>query len=269
MEQAVQWITFEQSNETTYILAHGNVRRARQSQINVLGEKTLQAELSRFFLLFLLAVCVFGLALVPILLHQPNLQIFQSPFRRPFVSVIYSAVCIAGIVAVFYPGKCRMTFQKPNISLANNKPAGSVVELKGHHPNCREFSGNRITARGSVFCAACSGLLIGAIVAIVGIVLFSLGFFNLGWGSLWILVFGEVLMLIGLAQINMNCYVKLIVNALFVVGSSICLIVADMIGQSLLVDAYVLGITVFVLWFRILLSEWNNKRTCMKCGRCV
>ena len=28
-------------------------------------------------------------------------------------------------------------------------------------------------------------------------------------------------------------------------------------------------VIVFMLWFRILLSERNNKRTCMECGRCA
>ena len=95
------------------------------------------------------------------------------------------------------------------------------MQFKGHHPDCEKFSGNRITIRGSVFCAACSGLLIGAIAAMVGVVLFSLGFFNLETGSLWVLAAGEVLMLVGLAQIKMGGYVKMAVNALFVVGSFI------------------------------------------------
>ena len=76
-------------------------------------------------------------------------------------------------------------------------------------------------------------------------------------------------MLLGLAQIKLNGYVKMAANALFVVGSGISLVAADLIGQSLLVDAYVLGLTVFMLWFRILLSEWNNKKVCVACGRCV
>jgi hypothetical protein len=59
------------------------------------------------------------------------------------------------------------------------------------------------------------------------------------------------------------------VNALFVVGSCISLVAADLAGQSLLVDAYVLGLIVFMLWFRILLSEWNNRRICVACGRCI
>jgi hypothetical protein len=220
-------------------------------------------------MLVLVAVSIFGLALVPLLLLQPNLQGEQSLFRRPLVGAIYSVVCIGGTVAVFYPGKCRMMFQKPNISPDSKKPSASTVQFKGHHPDCEDFSANRISIRGSVFCAACSGLLIGALAAMVGVVLFSLGFFNLGTGSLWGLVAGEVLMLVGLAQIKMRGYVKMAVNALFVVGSWISLVAADLAGQSLLVDAYVLGLIVFVLWFRISLSEWNNKRICKSCERCI
>ena len=120
----------------------------------------------------------------------------------------------------------------------------------------------------SVFCAACSGLLIGAIVALAGVVLFALGFFSLGTKSLWALAAGEVLMLLGLAQIKMRGYVKMSVNALFVVGSFITLVAADLAGQSWLVDSYVLGLIVFMLWLRILLSEYNNKKTCVACGHC-
>lgn len=228
-----------------------------------------QSEPSRFPLLFLVAVSVFALALVPILLLQPNLQIDPSPFRRPLIGAMYSVICIVGIVAVFYPGKCRMTFRKPNASSNYGKPYVSEIEFKGHHPDCEKFSGNRVKIRNAFFCAACSGLLIGATVAMVGIVLFSLGFFDLPAGSFWVLGVGEVLMLVGLTQIKMSGYVKLTVNALFVVGSFICLAVADFVGQSLLVDAYVLGLIVFMLWFRILLSEWNNKQICVACRRCA
>ena len=228
-----------------------------------------QPEPSKFFLLFLIAVSVFGLALVPLFLIQPNLQVDPSAFRRPIVGTVYTAVCIGGIVAVFYPGKCRMAFQKSNESKYTNNKSSSLMQIKGHHPNCEKFSANRIFIDGSAFCAACTGLLIGAVAAIIGIVLFSIGFFSLETGSLWVLAVGEVLMFLGLAQIKMNGYVKMAVNALFVVGSFISLVVADLVKQSFLVDGYVLGLIVFMLWFRILLSEWNNKRTCFVCGRCV
>ena len=225
-----------------------------------------QSAPSKFFLLFLVAVSVFGLALVPLLLLAPNLQADPLPLRRPIVGVICSVICIVGIVAVFYPGKCRMMFQKPNVS---SDPSASAIQVRGHHPDCEKFSTNRITIRGSVFCAACSGLLMGAIAAMAGVILFSLGFFDFGTGNLWILAAGEVLMFMGLAQIKMSGYVKMAVNALFVVGSFTSLVAADLIGQSLLVDAYVLGLIVFMLWFRILLSDYNNKRICVACGHCI
>jgi hypothetical protein len=162
-----------------------------------------------------------------------------------------------------------MGFQKSPVSINSSKAHSAEVEFKGHHPGCEEFSANRITIGRWVFCAACSGLLAGAVVAMVGVVLFSLHIFDFGSGSLGVLLCGEGLMLAGLAQTKLSGYIKLTANALFVVGSFFSLVAADLVGQSLMVDAYVLGLIVFLLWFRILLSEWNNKRTCLKCGHCI
>ena len=96
--------------------------------------------------------------------------------------------------------------------------------------------------------------------------MFSLGFFDLETGNLWVLAAGEVLMLAGLAQIKVRGYIKMAVNALFVVGSFISLVVADLAGQSLLVDVYVLGLIVFMLWFRILLSDGTTDESVWRVG---
>ncbi len=220
-------------------------------------------------MLFLIAVAVFGLALVPFLVLQPNLPVDSSILRRPLVGSLYTAICVLGIVAVFYPNKCRMMFKKPSISPNPAKVTALPLQLIGHHPNCEKFSANRIIIHGRVFCAACSGLLIGAIVAIVGIVLFSFGLFDMLSDLFWVLTVGEVLMLAGLAQIRLGGYVKMAVNGLFVIGSCVSLIAVDVVGQNLLIDAYMLGLIVYMLWVRILISEWNNKRICVNCGHCV
>ncbi len=75
-------------------------------------------------------------------------------------------------------------------------------------------------------------------------------------------------MLLGLAQVRLVGYVKAILNAVFVVGSAITLVETDMLSGSNLLDLYVLGLIVFLLWLRILLSEWNNRRVCQTCGSC-
>jgi hypothetical protein len=224
---------------------------------------------SKIVLPFLVAVSVAGLALVPLFLLQPNLQADPSPLRRPAISVLYSAVCVLGIVAVFYPGKCRLMFQKPNDPPSTEKTSASALQFRGHHPDCEHFSANRITIGGRAFCAACSGLLVGAVVALAGTALFSLGYFGLAADNLWVLITGEVLMLVGLAQIKMRGFIKVAANALFVVGSFFCFVAVDLAGQSLLFDAYMLGLIVYLLWLRILLSEWNNNRICHRCQQCL
>ncbi len=75
-------------------------------------------------------------------------------------------------------------------------------------------------------------------------------------------------MLAGLFQIKLVGYVKVIVNAVFVVGSAVALVETDMLSGSTLLDLYVLGSIVFLLWLRILLSQWNNRRVCQTCGSC-
>ena len=118
-----------------------------KNKIAVLGKTMPKLEPPRFFLLFLVAVAVFGLALIPLLLVQPNLQADTSPLRRPFIGALYSMVCILGIVAVFYPGKCRMMFQRPKVSPNSSSPNPQGIQFKGHHPECEKFSGNRIAIR--------------------------------------------------------------------------------------------------------------------------
>ena len=83
-----------------------------------------------------------------------------------------------------------------------------------------------------------------------------------------ILLVGSAAMLLGLVQFVFRNFVKFIVNSLFVVGSLSLLISADLIGRNLLIDLYVLGLIVFLLLTRIMLSEWNNRKTCLECGSC-
>jgi len=86
--------------------------------------------------------------------------------------------------------------------------------------------------------------------------------------NLGILLVGSGAMLLGLVQFVFRSYVKLIVNSLFVVGSLLMLISADLISGSLLIDLYVVGMIVFLLLTRIMLSEWNNRKICLECASC-
>jgi len=142
------------------------------------------------------------------------------------------------------------------------------MRISGHHPNCQNFAGNRIRLGELELCAACSGLLIGVVIALIGAALQFFVGLSILYGSVWLLLLGEVGMVSGLAQLKFAGFAKVFVNVFFVVGSFVTLVEADVLGGSLLVDAYVLGLIVFLLWLRILLSERNNRRTCQTCLSC-
>ena len=111
-------------------------------------------------------------------------------------------------------------------------------------------------------------MLIGAVTVFIGAILHFFVGLELVWSSIWLLLLGEILMLLGLAQIKFAGYVKVFINVIFVVGSFVTLVETDLLGGSILVDLYALGLIVFMLWFRILLSEWNNRRICHTCQSC-
>ena len=213
-------------------------------------------------------VSIVGFALVPILVLQPNLEPFQFSNGHSIIGVLFTAICLLGIAAVFIPAKCTGIFQKTRSPLPQTNMQFSPIPRKGHHPDCPNFAANRIRVGGRVFCAACSGLLIGAIIALLGTALHFFVGLNLALGSVWMVVFGEIWMLLGLAQIKFVGYIKVATNMMFVVGSFVALVEADGMGKSLLLDLYVLGLIGFVLWLRVLLSEWNNRRVCQMCRSC-
>jgi hypothetical protein len=103
---------------------------------------------------------------------------------------------------------------------------------------------------------------------LIGAVVYFFVGLNAVLGSAWLVALGEIWMFLGLAQIKFAGYVKAILNVVFVVGSFVTLVEVDALAKNVLVDLYLLGLIGFLLWLRILLSEWNNRRTCRMCQSC-
>lgn len=219
-------------------------------------------------LALLLAVSVVGIVMIPVLVLQPNLQHSELSIRLNLIGALYSIVCLLGVATIFYPSKCRDIFQNTQNPIVKANNSHSPVQIKGHHPNCQKYSDNRIRVANKVFCAACSGLLIGSIIVLIGSIFYFFIGLNIAGGSIWLVVLGEIWMLLGLAQIRFAGFVKMTVNTLFVVGSLVTLVEIDLLGRSIFVDGYVLGLILLLLSLRIWLSEWNNSRICQACQLC-
>lgn len=219
-------------------------------------------------MILFVVIAIGGLTLIPpvILLHSAT--DYQIPMRHQIVGSLFSLICVLGILAAFYPVKCRRMFKKAQNPLPPTNGQTRIIKTKGHHPECDKYAANRIKIGTFTICAACSGLLVGALIALTGTVAYFFMGVNIGENSFWLLIIGEALMLLGLAQIKFSGYIKSIVNMLFVVGSFFALFEVDFLGKSFVVDLYMLGLIAFMLWLRILLSEWQNKRTCRECRLC-
>lgn len=217
-------------------------------------------------------ISIFGLAIVPVLLQQSNKPLTDVAFSRLLVGSLYTVLCILGISAVFYPRKCEESFivrtQSKTSKNTLGEPVSKAVPLQGHHPDCEEFSANRVYLRQYVLCAACTGLLAGATVSLTGALLYFFIGIEFIPADSRILLIGYAGLFAGLAQFKFHGYAKMIANLSFVLGSLITLIIADSQGRSFLIDLYVFGLIVFLLLTRILISEWNNSRTCVKCETC-
>jgi hypothetical protein len=117
--------------------------------------------------------------------------------------------------------------------------------------------------RGKVFCAGCSGLVIGALLALAGLVI---GFYPFGLQTgFWV---GALLVCLGLAQhfIDLgSAWVHLVLNVGFVLGDWMMFMAVQRMVLSFLVSVYFLAVTVFWIYARIRASQWTHVVVCQGC----
>lgn len=140
------------------------------------------------------------------------------------------------------------------------------VALKGHHPDCGKFSAHTMQFRGVSRCAACTGLIAGGAV---GLAIATAHFFiGLDFGQVRVptVLLGQLVVAIGFVQFRFSSWVRLGANVLFVLGSTLTLIGLDELVGSLFVDLYLIGMILFWILTRMLISQWDHSRICLACG---
>jgi hypothetical protein len=108
-------------------------------------------------------------------------------------------------------------------------------------------------------------LFLGALLALSGTILyFFVGLELVHMGLLAVLI-GEAGIVLGFVQLKFKGLVRLALNSFFVFGAYLVLMGIDMIGENALIDLYLVGLIIFWIWTRILLSQWDHWRTCQAC----
>jgi len=218
---------------------------------------------------FMVAVSIFGLATTTALAIQPTVRNDAITWRRPLVGSVLAAICLLGILAASSPKRCGQAeavhFRQ---RLVEGQDGSSAQVFRGHHLNCSKYADHVLDLGNRCLCAACTGLTVGAVAVLAGSVIFFFVGFEVGSLGGAAVAVGNLGIILGFFQFKFRKFVRLLANALFVVGAFLILAGLDSTVQNLYVDAYSLGLIVFWLLTRIYLSKWNNNRICGSCERC-
>lgn len=223
------------------------------------------------FLLFMIGISFFGLILTIMLAFNPPVTQESLAWRKPIIGSIFEAICVLGIIAVFLPKQCSamLNSEKGEREDASNISSlashGKDPTLQGHHPDCEGYSAHIIRISNRTLCAACTGLLLGALIAMAGAALYFFGNWQIGQNSPLAVLIGTLGVGFGLFQIKFRGALRLLLNAFFVLGAFLILIGMDALTQSLLMGSFLIVLIVFWLFTRILLSQWDHWRICYTC----
>lgn len=210
-----------------------------------------------------------GLFLIFMLTLFPPAVPESFVWRKPLIGTTFSMLCILGILAVISPRNCSKILQpkKQNNALSseNFDSCENSVDFKGHHSTCGKYSDHVFQLLGKTRCAACIGLLFGALLALAGSVLYFFVGLTVSDYSLILVFLGSVGTVIGLFQFAFRGVFRMLANTVFVISAFLVLVSVDSAVGGLFFDLFVVCLIVFWLFARISLSKWDHERICSGC----
>lgn len=217
---------------------------------------------------------LFGLCLLAILTFSIPVDMINFPWRKQLTGSIFAAICLLGITAAISPSRCSriLHFRGRNRNSHRRERTNSgvtTIKFEGHHPPCGNFSSHVLQLGGKTYCAGCTGLATGAVMSLLGSLLYFAGF-HVGELSIPVFWVGFVGVTCGLLQYHIfdvnRGAVHYFLNVLFVLGAFLLLIGVNEIDSNFVLDLYLLTLIVYWIITRILLSQLEHKKICVTCG---
>ena len=211
-----------------------------------------------------LVISILGLLMVALMLSRPVTTPTLSGNLTAWA--LFSTLCILGATATLFPHTCSHTTRPSEDQEPSRYTTIAGIRLvHGHHPTCGSFKGHELELGEKTYCAACTGLLIGAIVALI---VATLGLFYRMNPPPITGYLGLALVLLGLIYnpfLNITTPIlRTLINALFVPGFSLILVAADGHGSPGL-DLLVTALSVYWMYTRIQLSRLSHDEICDGC----
>lgn len=236
------------------------------------------AKQSSQFAVVSLILSLLGLGLLPLLfLSSPPILVF--PWQTQLVGFVFMIICLLGIIAGVSPTHCSRSprsKQKRSDTVLDLKTtqAGDVpIHKEGHHPTCVAYSSHIVQIRSHILCAGCTGLVTGALIALLGTVWFFFlhfrfvlpeVFFWIGWSFVAIGLLQHILY--GLFHVKYG-KIRVFINIMFVVGSFLLIANLWQLTNSLVFATYLLVLTLYWIFTRIIMSRRSHRHICTDCGK--
>jgi hypothetical protein len=232
------------------------------------------------FAVISLLISLLGLGLLPFLMLNPPPS-FYLPWQNQIIGIAFSGICILGIIAGISPTHCgRPQKNKKNATIEETgndqpTPTSDSIQKRGHHPTCTNFVSHVVQLRSRILCAGCTGLVVGALLAVIGSTLFFFGnlilpsplfFFLLGWGCVALGLLQHFIYQV--FHVNRG-EIRLLVNVVFVFGAFLLLATLMQLTASWILGAYLIVLILYWIFTRIVMSRRSHQRICAQCGKRV
>jgi hypothetical protein len=215
-----------------------------------------------------------------VLTFSPTVSQENFVWRKQLIGLMFASLCVFGILAVFFPNECsrifdlgkeetrRSRFYGFKQDIAISKSESSV--LRGHHPTCEQFSSHVFRVGSKIFCATCSGLLLGALIVLAGVTLYSVGHLQMGAHVFFLIFVGIVGVSFGLLQSSLlnlhRSFLRVFSSAFLAIGSFLILVGIDELTRNVFLDVFLVILTGFWIMTRISLSQWEHEKICSTCS---
>lgn len=184
------------------------------------------------------------------------------PYTGELIQVLFILICVFGGLAALYPSQCAGIILGKKEALSRKNEDGT----KGHHPDCELFKEHILFIRGERYCAGCTGLLLGAMVAIFGILIYYFYPFSFNGNITVIIGAGTVFLSLFILLLNKApAGVKFTANFFLVFGSLLILLGMINLKTGLIFQLYFLGL--ILVWIASK-SEVSRKNHAQICGDC-
>ncbi|UCH32701.1 MAG: hypothetical protein JSV05_04830 [Candidatus Bathyarchaeota archaeon] len=223
-----------------------------------------------------LTISFLGLAFVTAFINLPVEISGSFYWRRSIASTLFSIICILGIIAGVFPLKCSGIFHFRRVTKGTGvqRPAEETTKnlssMRGHHPDCGNFDTHLFIIRNRAFCAGCTGLILGAFLSLLGIVIWIFIESSFFKRPLPLFIVGFIGVSCGLLQYQLLGFAKgighLAVNLFFVVSAFFLLVGVDGLTQNINADLFLVSLSIFWIFTRIKLSQQSHHRICTDCG---